>query len=242
MNKKNLIGTWITIPDTRIAEILCSSNLDWITIDREHSSISYEQVENIIRIANLNKMKVYVRISSINSSEIKKVLDSGADGIIIPNVKTEDQIEKIVNYSYYPPIGIRGVGLTRANMFGEKFNQYYNNYSKKIKLIVQIEHYKAVDNIAKILSNKYVDGFFIGPYDLSASLGVPGKFKSKKYLKYENKIKTYMKNNELLKGVHVIDPDINQVNSKIKEGYNFIAFSLDFKMIQNSLSNLTKIK
>ena len=72
MNKKNLIGTWITIPDTRIAEILCSSNLDWITIDREHSSISYEQVENIIRIANLNKMKVYVRISSINSSEIKR--------------------------------------------------------------------------------------------------------------------------------------------------------------------------
>ena len=71
---------------------------------------------------------------------------------------------------------------------------------------------------------------------------MPGKFKSKKYLKYENKIKTYMKNNKHLKGVHVIDPDINQVNSKIKEGYNFIAFSLDFKMIQNSLSNLTKIK
>ncbi len=242
MNKKNLIGTWITIPDLRVAEILCMSKLDWITIDLEHSSITFEQAENIIRIANLNKKKAYVRISSISNIEIKKVLDAGADGIIIPNVKTIDDVKKIVEYTYYPPVGSRGVGLSRANKFGKKFNKYFNDTSKKIKLIVQIEHYEAVENITDILSNKYVNGFFIGPYDLSASLGVSGKFNSSKYLKYKNKIKSFMKNKNLIKGVHVIDPNLNEVKLKIKEGYNFIAYSLDFRMIQNSLNEVEKIK
>ena len=211
---KNSIGTWLTIPDLRIAEILCLSKLDWITIDIEHNSISYEQVENIIRIANLYNKIVYVRISNINEVDIKKILDAGADGLIVPNVKSKQEVEKIINFAFYPPIGSRGVGLTRANNFGKDFDNYFMKKSKKIKIIVQIEHYKAIDNIEEILQNKNVSGFFVGPYDLSASLGIPGKFKSKLFKKYENKIKIFMKNKNIIKGIHIIEADLNEIKKK----------------------------
>ena len=212
---KNSIGTWLTIPDLRIAEILCLSKLDWITIDIEHNSISYEQVENIIRIANLYNKIVYVRISNINEVDIKKILDAGADGLIVPNVKSKQEVEKIINFAFYPPIGSRGVGLTRANNFGKDFDNYFMKKSKKIKIIVQIEHYKAIDNIEEILQNKNVSGF-VGPYDLSASLGIPGKFKSKLFKKYENKIKIFMKNKNIIKGIHIIEADLNEIKEKKK--------------------------
>jgi 2-dehydro-3-deoxyglucarate aldolase len=232
------IGTWLTIPDLRNAEVLCLSNLDWITIDIEHNSISYEQVENIIRIANLYNKKVYVRISSINEVDIKKVLDAGADGLIIPNVKTKSEVDKIINFAFYPPIGSRGVGLSRANNFGKNFDKYFLKKSKTIKIIVQIEHFEAVHNIEEILANKNINGFFIGPYDLSASLGVPGKFNSQIYKKYESIIKNFMKNKKMIKGVHVIEPDLNEIKKKKNDGFNFIAYSLDFKMIMNSLEKI----
>ncbi len=236
------IGTWLTIPDLRIAEILCLSKLDWITIDIEHNSISYEQVENIIRIANLYNKTVYVRISSINEVDIKKILDAGADGLIVPNVNSKEEVEKIINFAFYPPIGSRGVGLTRANNFGKNFDNYFLKKSKKINVIVQIEHYEAVDNIEEILKNKNVSGFFIGPYDLSASLGIPGKFKSKLYKKYENKIKNFMKNKNIIKGVHIIETDLNEIKKKKNDGFNFIAYSLDFKMIMNNLDKIESYK
>lgn len=239
---KATIGTWLTIPDLRIAEILCSSNLDWITIDIEHNSISYEQVEDIIRISNLYNKKVYVRISSLNEVDIKKVLDAGADGLIVPNVKTKNEVDKIINFAFYPPIGSRGVGLSRANNFGKNFDRYFLKKSKKIKIIVQIEHFEAVNNIKEILTNKNINGFFIGPYDLSASLGVPGKFNSLIYKKYENIIKNFMKNKKMIKGVHIIEPDLNEIKKKKNEGFNFIAYSLDFKMIMNSLDKIKQHK
>ena len=87
-----------------------------------------------------------------------------------------------------------------------------------------------------------MSGFFIGPYDLSASLGIPGKFKSKLYKKYENKIKNFMKNKNIIKGVHIIETDLNEIKKKKNDGFNFIAYSLDFKMIMNNLDKIESYK
>ena len=126
LKKRNiLLGTWITLYNNNLVEIISNSGFDWIAVDMEHSSLNLKDVEDIIRISSLCGTFPLVRLPSIDSDLIKKVLDFGAKGLIIPNVSSLDDIKKVVNHSHYPPKGSRGVGLSRANKYGKSFNEYY---------------------------------------------------------------------------------------------------------------------
>jgi 2-dehydro-3-deoxyglucarate aldolase len=171
-------------------------------------------------------------------------LDAGADGIIVPSVNSADEAQKAVDSVKYPPFGKRGVGLARAQSYGFGFESYRDNASKEIKLIVQIEHINAINELDAILQTNGVDGTFIGPYDLSGSIGKPGNWDDpdvkQALLVYEEIVKKYDK----WVGFHVIQPDYNLVNEKIKKGYNFIAFSLDVLFLgtlaRNQMTELRK--
>ena len=247
--KKNItIGSWITLNHPSVCEILADSGFDWLCIDLEHSAIDFFETQNLISIIQLKGLKAYVRVGENNNLIIKRVLDAGADGIIVPMVNNTDDVKKAVDSLKYPPLGKRGVGLSRAQNYGFGFENYKNNVSDKIKLIVQIEHIDAINNLDAILSNKFVDGSIIGPYDLSASMGKPGKYNDKDVKEVLSKYEVIAKKYNKMIGFHVIEPDYKIVQEKINKGYDFIAFSLDtiflgslprneIKKIKSMLSN-----
>lgn len=234
-NQIPTIGTWLTIPHTSIVEILGSANFDWITIDMEHASIDLESTLNLIAHIQGNGMKAFVRVSKNEEVIIKRVLDAGADGIIVPMVNSGADVQKMLDYIYYPPKGKRGVGLNRAQKYGIGFDEYQSKLANEIVVIAQIEHIEAINNLEEILSFNDLDATLIGPYDLSASMGIPGKYNERIVLeaiqRYENVCSSLNKT----KGAHVIDSNPNLTMQKLTDGYSFLAYSLDFFFLGDSV-------
>jgi 2-keto-3-deoxy-L-rhamnonate aldolase RhmA len=238
------LGSWITLNHPSIAEIMADAGFDWLCVDMEHSVTDYAEAQQLILAIQSKGIKAFVRVGENNTRIIKRVLDAGADGIIVPSVNSAEEAKKAVDALKYPPIGKRGVGLSRAQKYGFGFENYRDVVSKDIKLIVQIEHIDAIRELDLIIQTDGVDGTFIGPYDLSGSLGKPGQWDDpevkKALLVYEDTVKKYDK----WVGFHVIQPDYNLVNEKIEKGYNFIAFSLDVlflgTLVRDQVSELRK--
>ena len=230
------IGSWITLPSVQIAEIMAKSGFDWLAIDLEHSVITIAQAEELIRIVELCGVKPFVRLTSNNQDQIKRVMDSGAHGIIVPMVKSLSDIQSAYQSMKYPPSGTRGVGLARAQGYGRSFEDYLKWQSNEPILIAQIEHVDAVENIDEIFSFQHLDAFMIGPYDLSGSMGIPGEFNDPEFIKMISRIEELSDQAGVAKGIHVIEPDIEEFNQRIKEGYKMIAYSLDIRMIDKECS------
>ena len=236
------LGSWITLNNSSVAEIMADAGFDWLCIDLEHTSIDYNEAQQLILAIQSKGLKAFVRVGENNSRIIKRVLDAGADGIIVPMVNSKIEAQNAVNSVKYPPEGKRGVGLSRAQGYGFNFEKYRDKISKKIILIAQIEHIDAINNLKEIIETDGIDGTFIGPYDLSGSLGKPGEYDDpevkKAIEKYESIALTYDK----LIGYHSVSVDYKLVLEKKSKGYNFLAFSFDAyflgKSIRNQLKNI----
>tara|TARA_Y100000590_G_scaffold323369_1_gene366454 strand:+ start:179648 stop:180427 length:780 start_codon:yes stop_codon:yes gene_type:complete len=231
-NHQFTLGSWISLAHPSIAEILCDAGFDWLTIDLEHSSISLREAEDLIRVIDLKDVCPIVRVSSHNESQIKRLLDAGAKGIIVPNICSSKEVKLIHSWMHYPQHGgNRGVGLSRAQKYGNSFSSYMNTVSNEIPLIVQIESTKAVENIESILSCNEVDALMIGPYDLSSSLGVPGDFNHPKYLEAVSTVRDCAIKYSKAFGIHLVEPDLEKLEAEKKNGAKFIAYSVDFKFL-----------
>ncbi len=221
------LGSWITLNHPSIIEILAETGFHWLCVDLEHTSIDYNDAQLLIATIQTKGLKAYVRVGENNARIIKRVLDAGADGIIVPMINTKEDAQKAVVSVNYPPVGKRGVGLARAQGYGFNFDEYKNKKAKEILLIAQIEHIDAVNNLDDILSVDGIHGTLIGPYDLSGSMGKPGRYDDNDVKQVLNKYEITAKNYDKFIGFHVIQPDHKLVLEKIARGYNFIAFSLD---------------
>jgi 2-keto-3-deoxy-L-rhamnonate aldolase RhmA len=168
-----------------------------------------------------------VRVGENSPNLIKRVMDAGAYGVIVPMVNTREQAQAAVKAVKYPPIGTRGVGLARAQGYGFDFDEYAATVNEQSVVIVQVEHIESVRNLESILSVDGVDGCIIGPYDLSGSIGVPGNFTHPDVLAALKKVEQVCKKMNMPLGIHVIQPDYRLVLENAKKGYTFIAFSLD---------------
>ena len=238
------IGSWITLNHPSIAEIMADAGFDWLCVDLEHSVTDYYEAQQLIMAIQSKGIKAFVRVGDNNPRIIKRVLDAGADGIIVPSVNSKEDAIKAVNAVNYPPIGKRGVGLARAQNYGFNFEDYRDGKAKNITLIVQIEDINAINELEEIINTDGIDGTFIGPYDLSGSIGKPGNWDDEDVkealVKYEKIAKKYDK----LMGFHVVPPDYNLVNDKIDKGYNFIAFGFDAiflgSIIRKEIKNIKK--
>ena len=154
-------------------------------------------------------------------------MDAGASGVIVPMVNTREEAIYAVNAVKYPPGGTRGIGLARAQGYGMEFEEYKEWVGKESIVIVQIEHIEAVKNLEGILGVDGVNGFFVGPYDLSASVGRPGEFDHPEVTETLRQIMEIAKDYQVVPGFHVVSPDAEEVFKKIEEGYRFIGFGLD---------------
>jgi len=238
--QKVTIGSWITLNDPSIAEIMANSGFDWLCVDLEHSVIDYAEAQQFIISIQSMGLKAFVRVGENNPRIIKRVLDAGADGIIVPSVNSASEARNAVDAVKYPPFGKRGVGLARAQNYGFGFEHYRDVKAKDIKLIVQIEHIAAIKELDAIIQTDGIDGTFIGPYDLSGSVGKPGQWDEPEVIKalqaYEE---TAMKYDKLI-GFHVVPPDYKLVKDRIAKGYNFIAFGFDAIFLGTIVRNQLK--
>ena len=236
------IGSWLTIGNSYIAEIMADAGFDWLCIDMEHTVIDYTQAQNMISAIQGKGKLAYVRVGENNHRIIKRVLDAGADGVIIPMVNTKEDAQKAVDAVRYPPEGKRGVGLARAQGYGFDFKNYLYK-QKNIKIILQIEHINAINNLESILAIEGINGTIIGPYDLSASMGKPGEFEDndvKKVLAEYEKISLEL---NIPMGYHIVEPDSEKFISLVNKGYTIIALSFDAMYLGSVIrENLEKIK
>jgi 2-dehydro-3-deoxyglucarate aldolase len=225
------VGSWITLAHPAIAEIMAKAGFDWLAVDLEHSVITIREAEELIRVIDLCGVVPLVRLSANDPVQIKRVMDAGAHGVIVPTVNSADEARRAVEAVRYPPQGKRGVGLARAQGYGTSFDTYKDWLNHEAIVIVQIEHIQAVDNLETILSVDGVDGFFVGLYDLSGSLGIPGQFDNELMIEATRKIHTFMRTSLKVAGYHVVEPDVVQLQQRVRDGYRFLAYSVDFRML-----------
>jgi len=241
LNKELTIGSWITLGHPAIAEIMAKAGFDWLTVDMEHSAITLHQAHHLIQVIELAGCAPLVRVGVNDANLIKRVMDAGAHGVIVPMVNTREEAERAVSAVKYPPFGNRGVGLARAQGYGASFETYKEWVEKESVVIVQVEHIDAVNNLEDILSVNGVDAFIIGPYDLSGSLGVPGDFEHPDVVKALKRVQQVAGGMDAVSGFHVIPPELKALDDKIEEGYRFVAFSLDTLFLGQGCRQISKL-
>jgi len=228
------VGSWITLAHPAIAEIMAGAGFEWLTVDMEHSVITIREAEELIRVIALSGVVPLVRLSSNDPVRIKRVMDAGAHGIIVPMVNSAQEAEAAVRAMRYPPKGTRGVGLARAQGYGASFKEYVEWLAREAVVVVQVEHIDAVLNLEDILAVDGVDACIVGPYDLSGSLGVPGGFDHPSMLEAMEKILEIAKAKNKPAGIHVVEPDVSEFKTRIAQGYTFVAYSLDIRMLDKA--------
>ena len=231
LNKEFTIGSWVTLGSPDVTEIMANAAYDWLVVDLEHSVISIDIAGDLIRIIDLCGVAPLVRLTSNDANQIKRVMDAGAHGIVVPMINSAEEARYAVSATRYGPEGIRGVGLARAQGYGAKFNEYLNWQVDNPIVIVQVEHINAVDNLEEIISVPGVDGFIIGPYDLSCSMGIPGQFENDKFIEVMEHIRDTGQRLNCPTGLHIVEPDLEKLEKSVIEGYIFIAYSVDSRML-----------
>jgi len=222
------VGSWVTIGHQSVIEIMATAGFDWLALDMEHSVIELEAAQNLIGHIQAQNMEALVRVGKNDELIIKRVMDAGADGVIVPMVNSKEDAQQAVNYVKYPPVGKRGVGLARAQKYGIGFQDYKEWLKNQAVVIAQAEHVEAVENIHDILQTEGIDGIIVGPYDLSGSMNYPGEYERKEVKTALKKVEEVCKKYNKPLGFHVIQPNYDKLKEKIDEGYTFLAFSLDF--------------
>lgn len=225
------LGSWITLGHPAIPEILARAGYDWLAVDLEHSSMTIGQAEEMIRIASLAGTAPLVRLTSNHADQIKRVMDSGAHGLIVPMVKSPDDVTAALAAMHYPPRGLRGVGLARGQAYGADFQGYRAWLDQEAVCIVQIEHIKAVEQCEAILGKEGVDGYILGPYDLSASMGLAGELDHPRLREAMDQVRETGARLGRPGGLHIVEPDPNRLHQAVGEGYRFLAYSLDIRIL-----------
>lgn len=171
---KLLRGTMLTLPLPAVAEVLAEAGFDWLFVDAEHGPFELGDIAAVLQAVD-RQLFCVVRVPAIDAMAIRRTLDLGAAGIIVPQVNTAEEAAAVVRYARYAPDGARGVGLARAHGYGADFSGYLERANRDVGIVVQAEHVRAVENIESIAAVPGIDAILIGPYDLSASLGRTGQ-------------------------------------------------------------------
>jgi len=227
------IGSWMQIPHPSIAEIMGQAGYDWIAVDMEHGAIGVQQLPDLFRALELGGTLPLARIAEGSPKECKQALDAGAGGIIVPMIESAEQMIAVRNACRWPPAGTRGVGFSRANLFGKHFDSYGAEAQAPL-LVAMIENRRAAENLERILAVDGLDAILIGPYDLSASMGLTAQFDSPEFKGMMDRIHHLCGRYRVPCGLHVVMPQPEVLAERIAEGYRFVAYSIDAVFLNKS--------
>lgn len=229
-----MIGSWITLVDPTVSEMMVGFDWDFLVVDMQHSTMSDQDMENHIRtIQSSPHTDAYVRVQENTSANIGRALDAGASGLIIPQVNNIRDAWRAIEAADYKKS--RGMGLWRSNRWGAEIHTYPPT------LIVQIEHKDAVEDIAQIMVVEGVDGFLIGMYDLSASLGIPGEFENDLFKLYMRRIDEFAAQSPKLSGIHIPLPANYKEAARFDKAGYFVVLGMDATFLWQGIEHYRRL-
>lgn len=229
-----LLGTMITLNEPAVAEILSAIGFDWLFVDAEHGPFAISDLGGILQAAATTPC--LVRVPSADEASIKRTLDCGAAGIIVPQVNSAAVAERVVSYARYAPAGQRGVGLGRAHGYGLTFREYVESANDNIVVVVQAEHIEAVENIDSIVQVPGVDAVLIGPYDLSASMGKLGQITDPDVVGAIDRVTQACRSASIPLGIFGVT--IDAIRPYIDRGYSLVIGSTDTLLLGQSAKQM----
>jgi len=232
---KTVIGTMITEFRTpEIARMMAAAGFDFIFIDTEHSPFTLETVVDIVRACRAVDLVCLVRVPDAEYHLIARALDAGADGLMIPRVETREVVEQIIQAAKYPPWGVRGYGLRAITTNYEKaeVGDWIEWLNENTMIVIQIERKRAIENVDQLVSVRGVDAAFIGPHDLSISLGVPGQFDHPRMVEAIQRVVDTCKRHNIASGIHV--RDLQKLLYWKERGVRMLTYSTDVNMIMSA--------
>ena len=236
---ESVYGLWITLESASITEIAVASGIDWVVIDAEHGHLDWSDILNHIRAAVRSNTLVLVRIAELQEGLIKRALDIGADGVVIPHIELPEQLDRAVSFARYPPVGVRGIGAERATGWGQSFVQHVNEANEWILVIPIIESLLGGRNMEALLKVPGTDIFFFGPADYSASAGFAGQWEVPAILEHMNTAKEQIIKAGKYCGILTTGPD--DLTERSKQGYRMLALGSDTSLLIRSLKQMCSI-
>lgn len=224
------VGSWLSFPSTEKAEIMARAGFEWLVIDREHSAMSDQDMFRMIQVIDLCGVAPLVRVGSHDPLGVKRALECGAEGVIVPMISNPQEARAAVSAFRYPPHGTRGVGMFRAQAYGQDLDGYWKRIEESGVLIAQIEHRSAVEQIDEIMAVEGIDGFMIGPYDLSGSYGAPGDFEHPQVVAALERLHEAAARAGKPLGIHVVNPSADDLKARMAQGFAFAAFGTDMHL------------
>jgi 2-dehydro-3-deoxyglucarate aldolase len=234
-NGELVLGTILSLNSPDVAEILSQIGFDWLFIDAEHSTLNPHHLQAIFQ-ATGNSIPCVVRIPLLDEIVVKKTLDAGAAGLLAPQIHTAELAEQLVKWGRYYPEGSRGLGFGRAQGYGLKVGEYLETANENILLSVQAESAEAVKNIAEIVQVKGLDAVLIGPYDLSASMGLPGKIDHPDVQAAIQRVAKVCFDAKMPIGIFGLTA--SAVKPYIEQGFRFVVAGVDTVMLGNTAREL----
>jgi 2-keto-3-deoxy-L-rhamnonate aldolase RhmA len=222
---KVCLGATLTMNSPVVAEILSHIGLDWLWFETEHSSLDDDIVLGMLQAANGADVSTVIRVPWNDKTMIKRALDLGPDGIILPLVNTREEAEYAVRAMKYPPLGERGAGLGRAQCYGMHMGEYLQTANDEVTTILMIEHIKAVENIEQIIAVKGVDSVMVGALDLSGSMGMLGQTADPKVEAAVQKVLAACKKAGMPCGIITVSADA--ANERIAQGFTNLIIGID---------------
>ena len=240
---KTQFGTFFEIGGNIAIEALCRSGLDYVIIDTEHGRFSTESTAEYIIAAENGGMPAYVRIGDISRHSVLRMLDIGAKGLIVPNIRSVEEVKKLIPYAKFPPIGNRGYCPNRTSGWGadewaSDALAYMKTCNQQCKLIPQCETTEALDQIEEIVALDGVDGIFVGPCDLSIAMGIPLQFEHPDLHAAIKKILTTCKKHK--KESYIFAGNIHNAIMWAEAGFDSIAYSLDVSVFIQAYRNIVE--
>lgn len=235
---KFVLGTWCVIPSVVTADIISKAGLDFLIIDSEHGPINFETAQNMVMACESNGVSPIMRVGNIDEADILKALDIGVHGIQVPNVSNVNDIDRIIQYAKYPPVGKRGFSpFTRAGNYSLASATSLTQTANENTLVaINVEGIDAIERIDEILKNEYLDIVFVGLFDISKALGIPGKVDDPKVIKLLGEIA--VKVNAAGKYVGTIATDVNRVREFIDIGIKYIVYLVDCDVLRKGYSDV----
>ncbi len=239
MKKGFVLGPFSKTSDPALIEIMGYAGFDFVIIDLEHGPISVETSQNLLRAAQIGGVLPIVRVKEDNLSVIKEVLDVGAGGVQIPQVRNADEAKTAVQAARFAPIGMRGVcRFVRAARYSAENQFRYFEEANEAILIVQVEGKEALDELEGILSVEGIDVVFIGPYDLSQSLGLTGRIDHPGVVEKMREINERCLERGVVVGTFVDTPE--DAERWIEAGVRYISYSVDMGIFYNGCRGIVQ--
>ncbi|GAA4465340.1 4-hydroxy-2-oxoheptanedioate aldolase [Nibrella saemangeumensis] len=229
-------GLTLTIGNPIIAELVGHLGFDWVWIEAEHTTMGLETIMAQLQAISGTGTSTVVRVDCNDQTIIKRVLDTGPDGILIPSVNTREEAEKAIKFTKYPPLGERGIGLARAQGYGLRLGDYIKSANDEVATIFMIEHVTAVQNINEILQVEGLDGVIIGALDLAGSMNLQNDLGNPQIEAEIQKVLQACNQAGIPCGAFVGDP--NQAKARIQEGFRLLTLGADVLLLASSAKNV----